>query len=90
MIIEIVLGCSIVLLFIWVCIICKDVIKIINDQRELLKFILDNKIDIKRLFKMFDVQANFNENVMKLLDKKTSKKEPEKIFKGTKNEQIME
>lgn len=90
MIIEILFGFAIIILVIWLCFISKDIIELMKNQREFLKFNVENSVDIKKLYKMFKVQTNLNDKIMSLIDKMYVKQdEPKKIFKGTKNEQVI-
>lgn len=90
MIIEILFGFAIIILGIWLCFISKDIIELMKNQREFLKFNVENSVDIKKLYKMFKVQTNLNDKIMSLIDKMYVKQdEPKKIFKGTKNEQVI-
>lgn len=90
MIIEILFGFAIIILAIWLCFISKDIIELMKNQREFLKFNVENSVDIKKLYKMFKVQTNLNDKIMSLIDKMYVKQdEPKKIFKGTKNEQVI-
>lgn len=85
MIIEILFGFAIIILAVWLCFISKDIIELMKNQREFLKFNIENSVDIKKLYKMFKVQTSLNDKIMSLIDKKYVKQEePKKVFKGTK------
>lgn len=97
MFIIVLLSLAIIILVIWLSFISKDISKLIDNQKEFLKFNVENTIDIKKLYKMFKAQDKLNEQqdklntkIISLIDKMCVKQdEPKKVFKGTKNEQIV-
>lgn len=85
MFIIVLLSLAIIILVIWLSFISKDISKLIDNQKEFLKFNVENTIDIKKLYKMFKAQSNLNDKIMSLIDKRYTKQdEPKKVFKGTK------
>lgn len=95
--IIVLLAFAVLILVIWLSFITKDITKLIDNQREFLKFNAENTVDIKKLFKMFKAQDKLNETqdklnlkIISLIDKISAKQEePKRVFEGTKNEQII-